>query len=230
MRDSAKNINIWYNNIKELCRIDKNNKYYLSVYENDSKDDTVEKLKNFDFSFLNGFVLKNEVLNTPKFGPTMDELRVKLLSEARNKSIYCEFLKESTHVLSLESDINYDPNSVLNGIINTDHDIISGRSFDINRNCPFYDDWAARLTENDWRWTCFSIPILEKIGTIPVWSTHNCFCLYRSEPIKNFITFGYFNERLNKHDCDSVVICENFRKHGYTNIVLNSSVEVYHSR
>ena len=48
MRDSAKNIDVWYNNIKELCRIDKNNKYYLSVYENDSKDKTLEKLKNFD--------------------------------------------------------------------------------------------------------------------------------------------------------------------------------------
>jgi len=211
----------------------KKNKYYLSIYENDSIDKTIEILNNFDFSFFEDYKIKHENLNKPFFSRTMNEDRVKLLSESRNKSIYNnKFLEQCSHVLVVEPDINYDPKILIDNIINIgDYDIISPRSVDIDKSppCYLYDDWATRKTSNDLTWKIFNKNILRNLSLVSVWSTFNCFCLYKAEPFKRFLTFGYFNERFNRFDCDTAVVCENFRKYGYSNIVLNSSVEVYHS-
>lgn len=223
----------WYEGIKSLSKIDKDNKYYLSVYENDSEDKTFDKLKNLDFSFLEGVSLKTEKLNTPIFDSfSKAKDRVILIAEARNKSIYSNpFLNQCSHLLVIEPDIRYDPSLIIKEIINKgDYDIISPRSVDIDRNCYFYDDWGTRQTDKDGNWKCFSVNILRMLGVIPVWTTFNCLCLYKAEPFKNFITFEGFNSRINAYDCDTAVVCENFRKNNYSNIVLNSSVEIYHSR
>jgi hypothetical protein len=223
----------WHKHIKTLCDLDKQNKYYLSVYENDSTDGSLEKIKSLDFSFLEGFYIKTERLSTPIFDShSKDFQRVNLISQARNKSIYSSvFLNKCSHLLSIEPDIIYNSQLVIDEIINKgNYDIISPRSVDVDRNCFFYDDWGTRREENDHCWKCFSPHILRNLNIIPVWTTYNCLCFYNAEPFKKFITFGPFNGRLNKPDCDTAVVCENFRKYGYNNIVLNSKVEIYHSR
>lgn len=234
VRNSEKHLNTWYENIKKLCLLDKNNKYYLSVYENDSTDKSVEFLNKFDFSFLEDYKITSERLNKPLFGRVINEERVKLLSESRNKSIYNnKFLELSSHVLVIEPDIKYEPQVMLDNIINIgDFDIISPRSVDIDKDpyCYFYDDWGTRENQNDFSWKMFNPTVLKNLELLEVWTTFNCFCFYNSEPFKRFLTFGYFNERFNRFDCDTAVICENFRKYRYSNIVLNSSVEVYHGK
>ena len=233
MRDKEPYLDYWYTCIKQIVEIDKNNKYYLSLYENDSKDNTVDKIKSFDFSFLQGFKFKTEKLSTPIYDSfSKAAQRVTLIANARNKSIYSnQFLANSSHLLVIEADIKYDAKIIVDEIINKgEYDIISPRSVDIDRNCYFYDDWGTRRTASDTQWNCFSPNILRSLGVIPVWTTFNCLCLYNSTPIKNFITFEPYNSRLNTYDCDTAVICENFRKYGFSNIVLNSSIEIYHSR
>lgn len=224
----------WYEQIKSIVALDKQNNYYLSVYENDSTDGTQDILKNLDFSFFLDFNIKLEILNTPSFGSVINEERVKLLSEARNQTIYNnKLLEKCSHILVVEPDVKYDPKILIDNIINIgDYDIISPRSVDIDKSppCYLYDDWATRKTSNDLTWEIFNKNILRNLSLVSVWSTSNCFCLYKAEPFKRFLTFGYFNERFNRFDCDTAVVCENFRKYGYSNIVLNSSVEVYHSR
>ena len=227
IRDRYDYIDAWYNQIKGLVDIDKSNKYYLSVYENDSIDNTLEKLKTLDFSFLEGFKIQAETLNTKKFGSIISEERVKLLAEARNKSIYNnEFLEKCTHVLVIEPDIQYIPELILANIINLgEYDILSPRS--TNYGSKLYDDWATRRTENDKRWHNTSdIPYKME----EVWSTFNCLCLYTAKPIKEKLTFDSFNKRLNKFDCDTVVICENFRQNGYNKIAINGAIEVTHEK
>lgn len=233
VRNSEKHLNRWYENIKTLCLLDKDNQYYLSVYENDSIDRSVELLNKFDFSFLEDYKIKSEKLDKPLFGRVINEDRVKLLSESRNKSIYNnKFLESASHVLVIEPDINYNVKAIVENIINLgDFDIISPRSVDIDKDppCYFYDDWSTRKTSNDLKWKIFDKNVLINLGIVSVWSTFNCLCLYKSEPFKRFLTFGYYNERLNRFDSDTAVVCENFRKYRYLNIVLNSQIEVYHS-
>jgi hypothetical protein len=227
IRDREPYIENWYNQIKRLVEVDKFNKYYLSVYENDSIDNTLNKLNSLDFSFLEDFKIQSEKLNTKKFGSVISEERVKLLAQARNKSIFDNnFLDKCSHLLVIEPDIKYEPELIIANIINLgDYDIISARS--VNYGSKLYDDWATRKTENDKRWnTNDDIPYKME----EVWSTFNCVCFYNAEPIKQKITFDSFNQRLNSFDCDTVVICENFRRNGYNKIVINGSVEVFHDQ
>lgn len=227
LRDAESKIDRWYNQVKSLVSIDRNNEYYISLYENDSKDKTIEKIKNLDFTVFRNFKIESEKLNTPKFGSVINEQRVRLLAQARNKTLYNNtFLKKCSHVLVIEPDISYNPSHVLNEIINNqNYDIISARS--VTNTLKIYDQWATRQTESDHQWSQ-SKYYEPTFGALPMWSTFNCFCLYNANPIKQGITFDGYNYRFDKYDCDTAVICENFRKNGYNNIVLNASIEVNH--
>ena len=115
---------------------------------------------------------------------------------------------------------------------NNDYDIISPRSLETTTPSPtcMYDTWGTRMFDTDEWWrTGFWFDGENHPQIMDVWSTFNCFCKYKAEPIKNKITFSGFNERLNKFDCDTAVICENFRKHGFDKIALDTRYNVYHN-
>jgi hypothetical protein len=229
VRNRASKLNKWYNQIKNLVSLDNKNAYYLSVYENDSTDNSKEMLNNFDFSFLAGVKIQNEKIETEYFYQENLESnrkkRVENLALARNKTLFgITFLSECSHVLCIEPDIVYDPQSIINNIINSDFDIVSP----ISRQDGFilYDGWATRKEKEDVYWN-------NKInlnGVLDVWSTFNCLCFYKSDPFKFGVGFGFENPRTKKYDCDTTVICENFRKFGYDKIKLNCNVIVDHLR
>ena len=227
VRNRESTLHNWYNQLKELVLKDGNNNYYLSVYENDSTDNSKEILKSFDFSFLNGFNIQTEDINTNYYksygAESKSNTRVMNLALARNKTIFCkDFLKNCSHVLCIEPDIVYNPEIMINEIINSDHDIISPISF--QNNVIPYDNWATRKTKNEDKWD-FSIKLK---GKIDVWATFNCFCLYNVEPFILGASFGSFNFRFKKFDCDTSVVCEIFRLLGYNDIVMNTDATVEH--
>jgi len=221
-----------------LVCLDEHNQYYLSIYENDSEDSSAALLHSFDYSFCKDYSLKCETLDTKyytfpfeDYGTEAGHLskvdRVKNLGAARNKSIFeCGFLEKVDYVLCVEPDIKYAPQKALPTIINNQHyDIISAKSIFTSTHYkwyPLYDGWATRKTEHEESWD-FSISL---DGMIPVWSTFNCFCMYKSLPFKQGAAFGGFNKRLDKPDCDTAVICEEFRALGYPNIVMNCEFDV----
>jgi len=89
-----------------------------------------------------------------------------------------------------------------------------------------YDTWATRrdnVEESGERFADWQVnPVRE------FYSTFNAVVVYNAEPIKNGISFGWFNKRLNKFDCDTVVICENFREAGYNKIYINQHLACFH--
>lgn len=223
VRNRETRLDTWYNQIKKLVLTDTDNKYYLSVYENDSTDNSKEILKSFDFSFFEDFSIQTENLGTTYYNSIQSNDRVLNLALARNKTIFAkDFIKKCSSVLSIEPDIVYDVDLVIKEIIDSDHDIISAIS--IQGSVIPYDGWATRKTAHEEYWD-YSIELKDKIN---VWSTFNCLCLYNIEPFLIGCTFGGFNLRLKKYDCDTTVICENFRSLGYNDIVLNCNVAVNH--
>jgi hypothetical protein len=75
-----------------------------------------------------------------------------------------------------------------------------------------------------------------------VWSTFNCFCVYNIKPFKEGLKWSYINKRLSNGqefindgdygsgwlDADTVVICEDFRERGHSNILINTNCIVRH--
>ena len=94
-------------------------------------------------------------------------------------------------------------------------------------NPVLYDTWATRWDENcrgntlrfDWKEKDYD----------KYYSTCNGICLFDAEPFKKGAKYHWFNERFGCFDCDTVVICENFHKMGYSDIFIDYKSKVYTS-
>ncbi|MEY4570996.1 MAG: Cryptococcal mannosyltransferase 1 [Bacteroidota bacterium] len=211
----------WYNQLKETVDSNPDHQFYLSVFENDSTDNSFDLLKSFNFSFFDGVQILNQKLKTRMYGSVVDSERVMLLATYRNKTLKTELLNNCDFVICIEPDIKYnvqDTNKIIN---NHDYDILSAAS--THKNNIFYDTWATRPDDK-----CDRFYLDLNQGICKLWSTYSCYCKYNAEPIKKGINFGGFNKRLNKFDCDTAVICENFRENGYNKIAADTSIKVYH--
>lgn len=229
VRDRAAFLPMWIDQLNLICQSRKNINFYLSVYENDSFDASKNILQSLDYSLFKDVSIVCENIGTPSFGSIKHDLRVQLLAEARNKTLYNnDFLEKCDWVISVEPDIRYNLDDILKIIDDEDHDVLSARSIEKNNPEPnhLYDGWGTRNTSQHTDWD----HSVNFDGLINVWTTYNCFCKYKAEPIKNKITFGAFNDRLNAFDCDTAVICENFRKNNYNKIALLGTVNVFHIR
>ena len=230
VRDREASLGLWYNQLKELVQSDPSNKYFLSVYENDSTDSSLDILNSFNYSFFEDSLITSETLSTETYGSVRDGDRVNNLARARNKTID-EFnsLNDIDFVLCVEPDVKFSAKKSITSVINLmdsgEYDVLSGMSFlKYTDFPPLYDNWATRKSPHDDGWD-FSVSLE---GMVPVWSTFNCFCIYKSEPFKNKIRFSGFNKRVGAYDCDTTVICENFRSEGYNNIYMNCDFKVEH--
>ena len=225
IRNRKKHLDTWLSQIKQIVEHYKDSYLFdLSVYENDSTDGTKDKLQDLDYSFFNNFNVSTRTLNTKYFGSIVDKQRVINLAAARNNCIYSESLdvRDYKKILFIEPDFTYTLNDAIKIIDTPDCDIISGVSI---YKGEFYDRWATRKNERE-TWGNFHIKDSDSVEK--VWTTFNGFCLYNAEPFKKNIKFDWYNDRLDHFDCDTAVICENFRRNGYINIVMHNGAKFYH--
>jgi hypothetical protein len=225
IRNRESSINKWYDQLLDLLNKDTHNDYYISIYENDSTDSSKNILKKLNFSMFTDSYLKIENINSNYYESIKNEERVNLLANARNKSIFeCNFLNICDYILCIEPDITYNPQNIIDEIINKikNYDILSSIS-NYKGYIP-YDSWATRKSASDKDWD-FSIKLE---GIIDVYSTFNCLCIYKSEPFKKNAKFSGFNDRFKEFDCDTSVICEKFINLGYSKIAMNCNSIVNH--
>jgi len=239
MRDNEKFIPYYHSQIKKLVEA-YDYTFYVSIYENDSKDSSAEMLRSLDWSFLKDrIIIQTESIDTKKFGSEMSRERVDNLGVARMKSIYAndkKFLDQCDYVLAIESDFSYNIRDVgnliefkkNNGLRNVD--IVSGVSINKMSDRTTRDTWATRTSADtpphfrhgrlheNWQIT--------KYGKY--YTTFNGLCLYKAEPIKKGAAFAGFNKRLNTFDCDTAVICEDFHMMGYSDIYIDHTIRVMH--
>lgn len=68
IRNAENKLNSWYNQIKNIVSLNEDIDFYLSVYENNSTDNTKLLLNNFDFSFLvDKLIISEDLENYKKF-------------------------------------------------------------------------------------------------------------------------------------------------------------------
>lgn len=227
IRNQEHNLNFWYEQLKQIVNNNTDIEFFLSVYENNSTDNTKSMLNGYDFSFFKKIsVVTEDIENKPFFRGGYDpygeesKVRVRLLSECRNKSLSVDFLNESDFVTFIEPDIRYDYNifkDILDFIIKNDYDIVTAISR-INRT-GHYDWWGTRLNPNDTSTNLTAL--MNSQQKVDLYATFNCFAIYKSEPfIKHDCKFVYMSDTLGLHDCDTVLICQEFRKKGFNKICL----------
>lgn len=231
MRNCAGSLVRWYSQLVGVVTLMPEHNFYISVYENDSTDNTQLMLTNLDFSMFRDSHIVTDWLNTNQYGSVKEFDRVQNLANARNTALDGKSLLNNVdYVLWIEPDIAYDP-FVVKELLNfrqaglLEIDIYSAISLRPGRE-EVYDTWATRRDPNeedgerfpDWR----ENPIRE------FWTTFNCLCLYRAEPFQVGLRFTAWNNRLQKFDCDTVAICETFRANGFKKIYANQMLTVEH--
>lgn len=97
-----------YDCLKQWDMIEKNTNadFEYFFYENDSTDSTANILSHW-LKNKKG-QLKSEILNTKKFGSVINQERMILLSNARNKMIDLDQNKDSDYSIVFDSDVSFD--------------------------------------------------------------------------------------------------------------------------
>lgn len=230
IRNEGRYVDRYHKQLCDMVNKFKDYEFVLSIYENDSSDDTVEKIKSKDWSCFSDFHFVSEKLNKKDFGSTKHSERVKNLSIARNKAIEAkDFLQRADYVMMVESDMRFD-NTVIEKILNfknvePDFDIVSGLTVN---NHPVYDSWATRKSA---RFTSHEEVRRYDFTSKPYdryYATSNGVCLYRAEPFREGVRYGWINSVTERFDCDTVVVCQNFIKKGYENIYIIHDAKIYH--
>jgi hypothetical protein len=229
-RNRAKFVERWYKQISAIAEYyQEEYDFSVSAYENDSIDDTKQKVVSYEYEKFKKFYFTSETKNTIYYPSIANEDRVKNLAAARNRCLEADLLNlnKFDRIIFIEPDFKYtldDAIKIISAeqIYNKKIDIISGISLTDNR---FYDSWATRKTSLDVN-TGNNQPYSG--GLLPYWSTFNGFCNYNAEPFLKGIRFGWFNKRLNSYDCDTVVICESFRENNYNEIYLVTDAIFHH--
>lgn len=231
VRNIEKNVDRYYEQLKSVVNSTDEYDFYLSIYENDSTDNTKTLLKEKDWSFFKDVSIITEDLNTEFFGSVKDATRVENLAKARNKAIEaCGFLDSVDYILMVEGDNRYDAKSVLKLLnfknVDPKFDVVSAVS--IRANGTHYDWWATRTTPiyNDRRSELDRNYKRLKYGKY--YSTSNGLCLYRAKPFQEGIRHGWINNVTNEFDCEMVVLCQNLQDAGYNNIYINYQSFSYH--
>lgn len=231
IRNEEKFLPRWYEQINQLTKKYTDINFGISIYENDSTDLSKTMLKSFDFEKFAAYSVTFEKKNHPYFIGGKHPIRTELLAQARNKCIYnFPYLHNIDYILFIEPDIEYDITSV-GKILNHEKeygfkmDVFTPKSIHPHTEDLIYDSWATRKTkeQDDWRDEDHQLK-----GLMEMWTTFNCFVLYNAEPIKKGITFGGVNPRTQQPDCDTAVICENFRANGYNKIYWDTNIKIKH--
>jgi glycosyltransferase involved in cell wall biosynthesis len=231
VRNIENNFNQYYAQIKEIVAKSPDYDFYLSIYENDSTDQTKKLLTTKDWSFFSGVSIITENINTKFFRSVKDATRVENLAKARNKAIEAGgFLDKVDYVLMVEGDNKLKVESVRELLnfkkVEPEFDIVSGVS--IRPTGSHYDWWATRLTPIFNPDKSELDPDYKKKDYGRYYSTSNGLCLYRAKPFQEGIRHGWINNVTNEFDCEMVVLCQGFQDAGYNNIYINYKALSFH--
>lgn len=257
LRNNAEHMNRFYSQIySALDKLSSQHTFSISLYENDSTDDTSVILQSHNYGRFQDFSVITEKLNTPRFGSVVAEERIKNLAIARNKALLAKdmYLK-ADYVLFLDCDIIFDE-FFLPSLVNFSEvglvrpDMYSGVSITpflktdlnvptaMNIECspdrvPYisgfyrvYDTWSMRRTPNE-EWGTWK----NNINDEPIskfYGTFNSACLIKAEPFKKGIRYHHWNDRLGKFDLEHSVLCEKFHQAGYNEIYINQMLFCMH--
>jgi hypothetical protein len=230
-RNDAHKLDTYYQQVSNIPKQFKEHNFYLSIYENDSSDNTVEKLNSYDFSMFKDYKVVCETLNYPFAESVETEQNISILAECRNKSIFdCGFLDICDQVMVIESDIFFRPRAIrsllnFNTKHNLDADIVTSMHLWDELSNVLYDTYGTRHTsesirdhqKDDWKSKEYD----------EYWATFNGIAYMKAEAFKKGAKYHWFNERFGKVDCDTTIICEEFRKLGFDKIYMDYNSRCY---
>lgn len=255
LRDNAAKMQMFYKQIESFVQASEGrHTFSISLYENDSVDNTPFLLQHYDYSKFKDYSVICDKLGTPKFGSVVSEQRIENLAKARNRAVTAkDMYKEADYILFLDCDIVYDTSFIptlldfksvgldspdmysgvsLVPFLKTDHNVPKFITRPMNVNgiiidkWRVYDTWSMRRAKDE-EWGTWK----DDANTNPIskfYATFNSACLLKAEPFKQGIRYHHYNKRFGKFDLEHSVLAEQFHAVGYHEIYVNQGLFCYH--
>lgn len=225
IRNRGIHVPTWADQLIQLTQNNRDAKFDLFLFENDSTDNTKQALnltKKRLAPYFQNINFDIQDCGWPYFNSIKAEERVRYLAMARNRTIEKAHdligLDQYYKIICIEPDAVYHAKDI-SRLLYTDLDIVSGYSFLPNGQGVkdwIYDSWATRVNADD---SEYHGPVISELPELlPVASTFNCFCVYKPVPFIEGIRFSDINPRTNEWDCDTANICFAFSSFGYDKI------------
>ena len=206
----------------------------MSIFENDSVDNTVDLINGFDWEGVLDFTFTSETLGTQKFDSVVDKSRIDGIAFCRNACMKAVDLSKFDIVVWLDADYVQTEDCIKKLIEAVDSDkdgtadIASAYSLhaDINRpEMELFDKWATRAKPEHIWWHCVPHKLLPDV--VDVYATFNGLCAYKAQPFKDGLKF-VSGSKHNEVDVEHISICEGFADAGFGKIVMLKDVIVLH--
>lgn len=203
--------------------------FFLSMYENDSMDDTVDIMSEYPLKNIKS-VVTSELTNNEKFGSVVSKERIELMARCRTRcvdALYEQVGGDLDLILWLDVDYTWTNDAIEKLLDAVDEDganiadVASAYSLhaDIQRpHMELYDKWATRYQKDHSWWHCSPHTFMPE--AVPVYSTFNGLCAYKAGPFNEGLRFSAESESLPKLDVEHVSICEGFQKAGLGRVML----------
>jgi len=234
-------LKFFLNQVRETAeRTEKKFEFSISLYENDSKDDSkliIEEFKwtdEWNDNLFGKVVVNCEDIGTEEFGSVESDDRIKNMVRARNMCLD-QFgdLVDFDYVVYADIDYAWS-NDVLEKLIDkidsddNDMNIVSAYSLHADIKRPpmeLYDKWATRHEKEHGWWSCTPYTFLSE--EIKLYSTFNGLCVYEASPFVEGLRFSSSSQEFEE-DVEHISICEGFRERGLDSIWMIKAAHVLH--
>ena len=255
VRDRSQFSLMWASQIVMLAKLLPECTFSISVYENDSKDNSAQKFKTVCMeyfrksSLIDKIYFQSESLYTDyhdsETADTEQKIKTRLrnLANARNKCLNNAFDdREATYydkIVFIEPDVFYSPDSAARALKKSKScDILSGYSC-LFPSHDLYDSWATRLNVellplnrrgiqkfNQHRLDMIEYLNKSKESMIKMSSTFSGFCIYSPSIFAENIDFTFVRDGV--YDCDTTLFCYSALDAGYEQIYMYKDFIIYH--
>ena len=208
--------------------------YRVVIYENDSRDGTLDLLHAWERENPNVTVL-HEVLEAPRWGSVPDPERMAHLAYCRNRYLdhVAQHHADFDHMIVLDTDLHrgFSYEGLANTFGHEDWDAVGSNGILVpieGRPPPdpmFFDAWAFR-SEGDVEAQSFEVVNRLQFHRgeplVPVWSCFGGLAVYRMDCVLSGARYG-------GTDCEHVVFHRELRDRGYAAQYLNPSQFVFYA-
>lgn len=211
-------------------------KFYLTMYENDSVDDTIDVMTDTPLKNISRLAV-SEQTNFQKFGSVVSRERIDVMAACRTKCMDA-FYRENggidlDFVVWVDVDYVFHEEclkNILNAVDEDDiADIASVYSIhgDIQKApMELYDKWATRAKETDNWWGCPPYRLMPEVAE--VYATYNGMCAFKAGPFNDGLRFKAESKHQPKLDVEHISVCEGFKDAGLDRVViLRDSLSVH---
>jgi hypothetical protein len=220
--------------IASLCR-----DYRVYIYENDSADNTPDRLIR-QAKKDSKWVVLSEKTGSKKWGPVRESDRTLAMADCRNKLMDLITTRDFDYTIIIDTDLDggYSYDGLAHTFSFANWHFIGANGLIYKSNAEgkirrlYYDSWAFRHINVISAHSDHDINLLQLNRGEPLLKVDSCFGgigVYRNDAYFSGVRYGHINV-LGEAECEHVILHQRMKRAGYNDIYMNPSMIALYSK